>query len=473
MSETADTVHTENKMGTQPVGRILWTMGIPIIISMILQACYNIVDSMFVSRMPDMDGLVHTGEYAMNALTLAFPIQMLIVAFGIGTGVGVNALISRTLGQGNRKKAALAAGNGIMLGIIIYLCFLIFAIFGIRGYLRTQTSDPVILSIGTTYLSICTYLGFGNIMYGIYEKLLQSTGKTMLSTIAQIAGALTNIVFDPIMIYGLLGCPAMGVAGAAYATVLGQFVSMALDMFFHYKMNREIPSGIRYLRLDVKTVREIYQIGVPAIIMQALMSVMTYGVNIIFAGVSTAAVTAYGIFYKIQQFIFFAGFGLRDAITPLVAYNYGLGSYKRVKEGVRCGILDTSLIMILEIIAMEVFAHPLAQVFGLSEQTEILCARAMRIIAPGFIFAGINISSQGIFQALEKGNYSLYVSLLRLVVVVLPLAYLISLMVKAEYIIWFAFPIAEAVAMIVAVVLLKRTDTQKIEPMKTWTAKQM
>jgi multidrug efflux pump len=468
MNETADTVHTENKMGTQPMVRVLWAMGIPIIVSMILQACYNIVDSMFVSRMPDMNGLAHTGEYAMNALTLAFPIQMLIVAFGIGTGVGVNALMSRTLGQGNRTKAAKAAGNGIMLGIIIYLCFLVFAVFGIRGYLKTQTSDPVILSMGTTYLAICTYLSFGNIMYGIYEKLLQSTGKTLLSTIAQIAGALTNIVFDPIMIYGLLGCPAMGVAGAAYATVLGQFVSLALDMFFHYKMNKEVPAGIRYLKLDAQTVKEIYQIGIPAIIMQALMSVMTYGVNIIFAGVSTAAVTAYGIFYKIQQFIFFAGFGLRDAITPLIAYNYGMGSYKRVKEGVRYGILDTSLIMIIGIIAMEVFAHPLAQIFGLSEHTEILCARAMRIIAPGFIFAGINISSQGILQALEQGTYSLYVSLLRLVIVVLPLAYLFSIMKNAEFLIWFAFPIAEAVAMLVAAFLLKRTRVQKIEPMTNW-----
>ncbi|MGO5336469.1 MATE family efflux transporter [Bilifractor sp. LCP19S3_H10] len=461
-------MHTENKMGTQPMVRVLWTMGIPIIVSMILQACYNIVDSMFVSRMPDMNGLANTGEYAMNALTLAFPIQMLIVAFGIGTGVGVNALMSRTLGQGNRTKAAKAAGNGIMLGIIIYLCFLVFAVFGIRGYLKTQTSDPVILSMGTTYLAICTYLSFGNIMYGIYEKLLQSTGKTLLSTIAQIAGALTNIIFDPIMIYGLVGCPAMGVAGAAYATVLGQFVSLALDMFFHYKMNKEVPAGIRYLKLDAQTVKEIYQIGIPAIIMQALMSVMTYGVNIIFAGVSTAAVTAYGIFYKIQQFIFFAGFGLRDAITPLVAYNYGMGSYKRVKEGVRYGILDTSLIMIIGIIAMEMFAHPLAQIFGLSEHTEILCARAMRIIAPGFIFAGINISSQGIFQALEKGTYSLYVSLLRLVIVVLPLAYLFSIMKTAEFLIWFAFPIAEAVAMLAAAFLLKRTRVQKIEPMKNW-----
>lgn len=310
-------------MGTVAVPKVMLSMGIPIVLSMVLQACYNIVDSIFVARIPDSGGLVHAGEYAVNALTLAFPIQMLIVAFGIGTGVGVNALLSKTLGQNDPKKVARVAGNGVSLGIIIYICFFIFGILGIDIYLKSQTSDPVVLSMGRTYLMICTLLSFGMIMFSIYEKVLQSTGKTLYSTIAQIAGAITNIVLDPILIFGWLGCPQMGVAGAAYATVIGQVVSMLIAMYFHYKKNKEISNGIAYLKLDKKIVKEIYVVGLPAIIMQALMSFMTYGVNIIFGAVSMAAVTAYGIFYKIQQFILFAALGLRDAITPIVAFNYG------------------------------------------------------------------------------------------------------------------------------------------------------
>lgn len=310
-------------MGTVAVPKVMLSMGIPIVLSMVLQACYNIVDSIFVARIPDSGGLVHAGEYAVNALTLAFPIQMLIVAFGIGTGVGVNALLSKTLGQNDPKKVARVAGNGVSLGIIIYICFFIFGILGIDIYLKSQTSDHVVLSMGRTYLMICTLLSFGMIMFSIYEKVLQSTGKTLYSTIAQIAGAITNIVLDPILIFGWLGCPQMGVAGAAYATVIGQVVSMLIAMYFHYKKNKEISNGIAYLKLDKKIVKEIYVVGLPAIIMQALMSFMTYGVNIIFGAVSMAAVTAYGIFYKIQQFILFAALGLRDAITPIVAFNYG------------------------------------------------------------------------------------------------------------------------------------------------------
>ena len=290
-------------MGTVAVPKVMLSMGIPIVLSMVLQACYNIVDSIFVARIPDSGGLVHAGEYAVNALTLAFPIQMLIVAFGIGTGVGVNALLSKTLGQNDPKKVARVAGNGVSLGIIIYICFFIFGILGIDIYLKSQTSDHVVLSMGRTYLMICTLLSFGMIMFSIYEKVLQSTGKTLYSTIAQIAGAITNIVLDPILIFGWLGCPQMGVAGAAYATVIGQVVSMLIAMYFHYKKNKEISNGIAYLKLDKKIVKEIYVVGLPAIIMQALMSFMTYGVNIIFGAVSMAAVTAYGIFYKILQFI--------------------------------------------------------------------------------------------------------------------------------------------------------------------------
>ena len=451
-----------NKMGTIAVPKVMLSMGIPIVLSMVLQACYNIVDSIFVARIQDSGGIVNAGEYAVNALTLAFPIQMLIVAFGIGTGVGVNALLSKTLGQNEPKKVARVAGNGVSLGIIIYICFFIFGILGIDIYLKSQTADTVILSMGKTYLMICTLLSFGMIMFSIYEKVLQSTGKTVCSTIAQVVGAITNIVLDPILIFGWFGCPKMGIAGAAYATVIGQVVSMLIAMYFHYKKNKEISNGIAYLKLDKKIVKEIYVVGLPAIIMQALMSFMTYGVNIIFGAVSMAAVTAYGIFYKIQQFILFAALGLRDAITPIVAFNYGMGDHKRVKQGIKYGILYTSIIMIIGTIGLQIFAVPLVNLFGLSDETARLCILSIRIISVGFLFAGCSIAIQGVFQALGCGISSLVVSLLRLCVVVLPLAWFFSKFSNGINIMWLAFSIDEAVALVVAVILMIKANKTKI-----------
>lgn len=453
----------ENKMGTQPVGKVLLSMGIPVVLSMILQACYNIVDSMFVARIPDTDTVAHMGEYAVNALTLAFPVQMLIVAFGIGTGVGVNALLSKYLGQKDRKHVAITAGNGVFLGLIIYACFFIFGLFGIRLYLKTQTSDPLILSMGITYLRINVLLSLGNIMFGIYEKLLQSTGKTVYSTVSQILGAATNIILDPIMIFGWFGLPSMGIAGAAWATVIGQFVSMFAAMYFHYFKNKEVPSGWKYLKPNSSIIKKIYSIGLPAIIMQALMSFMTYGVNIIFGAVSASAVTAYGIFYKIQQFLFFAGFGIRDAITPLISFNYGMGNKKRVQQGIKFGILYVSVIMIAGIFALEFFAGPLVSAFGLSDETAALCVLACRIIACGFLFAGVNIALQGVFQALGCGLSSLIVSVLRLFLIVLPLAWIFTKFANAEFMIWFAFPIAEFVAFLAALLLMKRAYKTRIQ----------
>lgn len=454
-----------NKMGTKPIPKVMLSMGIPMILSMVLQACYNIVDSMFVARIPDTEGISHMGEYAVNALTLAFPVQMLIVAFGIGTGVGVNALLAKCLGQKNTERVAMVAGNGVTLGIIIYVLFFIFCIFGIDFYLNTQTSDELIFSMAKSYLIICTLLSLGIIMFSIFEKLLQSTGKSLYSTIAQIAGAVTNIILDPIMIFGYFGVPQMGIAGAAYATVIGQFVSMALAMVFHYVKNKEVKNGFKYLRPDISIIKEIYIIGLPAIIMQALMSFMTYGVNIIFGAVSVAAVTAYGIFYKIQQFIFFAGFGLRDTITPLISFNYGMNDKNRVNTGIKYGLIYTSVVMVIGILVLEIFADPLVKMFGLSEHTAQLCVTASRIIAIGFLFAGGNIALQGVFQALGCGISSLVVSLLRLFVIVLPLAMWFSTFENAEFMIWFAFPVAELVAFVAALAFMIRANNKIINNM--------
>ena len=457
---------TANKMGTEAVPKVMLSMGIPIILSMVLQACYNIVDSMFVARIPDSGNITNMGEYAVNALTLAFPVQMLIVAFGIGTGVGVNALLAKSLGQRDEEKVARTAGNGVTLALIIYIVFLLFGLFGVKAYIGSQTNDEVVLGMGISYLSICSVVSFGIVLFSIYEKLLQSTGKTIYSTIAQVSGAVVNIVLDPVMIFGYFGLPEMGIRGAAYATVIGQVVSMLIAMYFHYRKNTEVKSGMQYLKPDKGIVKEIYVIGLPAIIMQALMSFMTYGVNLTFGTVSQAAVTAYGIFYKIQQFIFFAGFGLRDAITPIVSFNYGMGDKNRVRQGIFYGILYTEIIMLIGMIGLEVFASPLIGLFAMSEETEALCVLAARIIAAGFLFAGGNIAVQGVFQALGCGLNSLIVSLLRLCVVVLPLAWLFTKLENATFMIWWAFPIAELVARAVAAALMVQANNKMIKPMK-------
>ena len=306
-----------NKMGTMPVNKLMLTLGAPMIISMVLQAVYNIVDSAFVSNMQD------TGEMALNALTLAFPIQMLMVAVSIGTGVGTNALLSRCLGMGDSKKAARVGGNAMFLAIIIYVLCLIFGIFGVGVYIGTQTTNSQIYDMATDYLRICSVISMGIVFFSIFEKMLQATGLSLYSTVAQITGAVINIILDPIMIYGLFGFPQMGVKGAAYATVIGQIASCIVALVFHLKLNKSIKNGIKYMKPSIKIIGEIYAIGFPAIIAQALMSAMTYGFNIILVRIDEAMVTAYGLFYKIQQFILFAAFGLRDAITPIISFNHG------------------------------------------------------------------------------------------------------------------------------------------------------
>ena len=323
---------TINKMGTMAVNKLMLGMSIPIIISMVLQAVYNIVDSAFVSNMAE------GGEEALNALTLAFPVQMFMVAIGIGTGVGMNALLSKTLGQGDREKVSRIAGNGEFLAIIIYLVFLLFGVFGVRGYISSQTTNPVIVEMAVQYLRICCVISFGIIAFSIFEKLLQSTGLSQYSTIAQVVGAIVNIILDPILIYGLLGLPKMGVTGAAYATVIGQICSGGLALYFHITKNKDVKNGIKFLKPSSKIIKDIYSIGLPAIIAQALMSVMTYGLNVILVGVSENMVTAYGLYYKIQQFILFAAFGLRDAITPIVSFNHGMRNKERIKLGIKYGM---------------------------------------------------------------------------------------------------------------------------------------
>ncbi len=452
-----------NKLGTMPVNKLMLSLGIPMIISMMLQALYNIVDSAFVSNIPS------NGEAALNALTLAFPVQMLMVAISIGTGVGVNALIAKNLGQGETERASKTAGNAWFLAFIIYILCLIFGISGVKAYIGTQTANPQIFDMGVRYLRICTVSSMGLVFFSMFEKTLQATGLSLYSTIAQISGALVNIILDPILIYGFFGLPVMGVDGAAYATVIGQIVSAIIGLIFHIKFNKDLKNGMKYIKPSLRIIKQIYSIGLPAIIAQALMSVMTYGLNIILVRVDEAMVTAYGLYYKIQQFILFAAFGLRDAITPIVSFGHGMWNKTRVKQGVRYGILYTLVIMAAGLITIEIFAKPFSAFFGLSGDTQDLCVSAMRIISISFIFAGLNIAFQGIYQALDSGTESLIISLCRQLIFVLPVAWGFSLIAiqfpSSMWLVWLTFPLAEFISAIIGSVFMKRINRKKIEIM--------
>lgn len=448
-----------NKMREMPVYKLMIQMGIPMILSMALQAVYNIVDSAFVGNMKE------GSEAALNALTLVFPVQMLMVAIAIGTGVGTNALLARTLGQGDSKKAAMVAGNSLFLGVIIYVICFLFGIVGVNAYISSQTANPEVLSMGTSYLKICCVLSFGIVFFSLFEKLLQATGRSLYSTIGQVAGAVINIILDPIMIYGIGPVPKMGVEGAAYATVIGQIASAVLLFVFHIKLNKEFEYGFKYMKLDGKIIKEIYAIGLPAIIAQALMSIMVYVMNLILK-FDASAQTAYGLFYKVQQFVLFLAFGLRDAITPILAFAYGMRSKKRIQDGMKYGIIFTIGLMILGIFITEVFPGQFAALFNAGSSREYFVG-AMRIISISFLFAGINVAYQGIYQALDGGMESLVISLLRQMIIILPLAEIFSILVKngqaGVSLIWWAFPITEFAACLLGCVFLRRIRKNKVD----------
>ena len=451
-----------NKMREMPVYKLMIQMGIPMILSMALQAVYNIVDSAFVGNMKE------GSEAALNALTLVFPVQMLMVAIAIGTGVGTNALLARTLGHGDSKKAAMVAGNSLFLGLIIYVICFLFGIFGVNAYISSQTANPEVLSMGTSYLKICCVLSFGIVFFSLFEKLLQATGRSLYSTIGQVAGAVINIILDPIMIYGIGPVPKMGVEGAAYATVIGQIASAVLLFVFHIKLNKEFEHGFKYMKPDGKIIKEIYAIGLPAIIAQALMSIMVYVMNLILK-FDASAQTAYGLFYKVQQFVLFLAFGLRDAITPILAFAYGMRSKKRIQDGMKYGIIFSIGLMILGIFITEVFPGQFAALFNAGSSREYFVG-AMRIISISFLFAGINVAYQGIYQALDGGMESLVISLLRQMIIILPLAEIFSVVVKngqaGVSLIWWAFPITEFAACLLGCVFLRRIRKNKVESLQ-------
>lgn len=443
-----------NKMKNEPVNKLMLQMGVPMILSMALQAVYNIVDSAFVGNMKE------GSEAALNALTLVFPIQMLMVALAIGTGVGVNALLARTLGQRNREKASKVAGNGLFLATVIYVLCVLFGLFGIKAYISSQTSDSLVLSMSEDYLRICCLLSFGVVFFSIFEKLLQATGRSLYSTIGQVAGAVINMILDPILIYGF----NLGVQGAAYATVIGQILSALLLAVFHMRLNKEFDQGITYMKPNKRIIKEIYSIGLPAIIAQALMSFMVYAMNLILK-FDASAQTAYGLFYKVQQFVLFMAFGLRDAITPIIAFSYGMQNKQRVKDGIKNGLIYTIVLMVLGTLITELFPNFFATLFN-AGQSRIYFISAVRIISISFLFAGVNIAFQGVYQALNGGMESLIVSLLRQAILILPLAWGFSKLV-IQYdmdvsLIWYAFVITEVLSCVVGWVFLRRIEKKKM-----------
>lgn len=447
------------KMAVLPVKQLMLSMGIPMIISMVLQAVYNIVDSAFVSNM------AQGGEEALNALTLAFPLQVLMVAIGIGTGIGANVLIAKSLGKNDSETANKTAGNAVFLGIVICVIFMIFGIFGAKIYINSQTDNSVIAEMGIDYLRICCIVSLGMSMFAVFEKMLQASGHSLCSTIAQILGAVTNIILDPIFIYGFFGFPEMKVEGAAYATVIGQLVSFVAAFIFHMKFNKSINIKIHYLKPDIKIISKIYKIGLPAIISQALISIMTYGMNMILKNVSENMVTAYGLYYKIQQFLLFAAFGMRDAITPITAFSYGMKDRKRIKDSVKFGHLFTAIIMVAGFIILEISAVPFSKVFGLSGETQKLCISAIHIVSTGLVFAGINIAFQGIFQALGSGTGSLVISVCRQLLFIFPFALAFANIAKSNYeynwLLWIVFPIAEILTAVIALMIFKRNFSEE------------
>lgn len=450
-------------MAIEPIKKLFWKMGLPMIISMVLQALYNVIDSIFVANIKD------TGAIANEALTYAFPIQILIIAIGVGTGVGLNALLSKSLGEMDKEKVNRIAGNGIFLCLIIYLVFLIFGLFGSKWFIALFTNDSEVIKIGADYLMICSSLSLGSIGFTIYERFLQATGKTMYSTIAQISGAAINIIFDYIFIFPL----NMGAVGAAAATVLGQFVSLAIAMLFHYKLNKEIEANLKYIKPSLKIIKGIYSIGFSAALMQGLLSIMMAGMNAILATSSvssTILVGAFGIYYKIQQIALFSCFGLSNTIITILSFNYGMQSKNRSRECIKYGIIDTIIIALIITIIFEIFAEPLASAFALTSSSNSqlveVCQRATRIASLGYAFMGISIAIQGVLQALRYAVAPFITALFRLIIFVLPLAYIFTLTNNVVELLWWTFPISEVLTSVISIAILAIVYKKKIKNME-------
>ena len=428
----------ENRMGTQPVKQLIVSMSLPMMISMLVQALYNVVDSIFVARI---------GEGALTAVTLAFPMQNLMIAVGSGTGVGINALLSRSLGEKNFDRSDSAANNGLFLTVLNFILFLIVGIFFSEAFIKTQIADQQIILYGTTYLRIVSCLSFGIFFQMTFERLLQSTGKTIYSMISQGTGAIINIIFDPLLIFGLGPFPQLGVAGAAYATILGQVVAAFIGLYCNLKYNNEIRLSIRQILHPVSsTIREIYYVGIPSMLMMSIGSAMTYLMNLILGTFSSTATAVFGVYFKLQSFFFMPVFGLNNGLIPVLAYNYGAKRRDRIKEALKFSLILAVSIMVIGCITFLTIPSVLLSFFKASDDMMTIGIPALRTICLSFPLAGICIAMGSIFQAFSKSFYSLIVSVGRQLVVLIPVAWLFS---KTGIInlVWWAFPIAELMSL--------------------------
>ena len=438
----------ENKMGVLPVGRLLATMALPMMISMLVQALYNVVDSVFVSRL---------SENAFNAVGLAFPLQSLMIAVGAGTAVGINALLSRSLGEKRQDMADRAAGTGIFLSLCSALVFALIGIFLSRPFFLAQAkSVPEIVEMGTAYTRICLGLSVGIFSQFCFERLLQSTGRTTLAMFTQLIGAVINIVLDPILIFGLLGFPRLEVAGAALATVLGQIVAAVVAVVMNLKCNPDIDLRLKLIRWDKPVAQEIYRVGFPSIVMQSIGSVMTFGMNKILFAFTPTATAVFGAYFKIQSFIFMPIFGLNNGMVPIISYNYGAARPTRVWKTVRLTIFAAVAIMVVGFAIFQTCPAALLALFEASEEMTAIGIPALRIISISFLLAGFCIIAGSVCQAIGNPFYSMIVSVCRQLVVLLPAAWLLAQTGRLE-LVWWAFPIAEIMSTTLSAIFLRRT----------------
>ena len=446
----------ENKMGVMPVNRLILTMSLPMILSMLVQALYNIVDSMFVSRL---------SENALTAVSLAFPAQNLMIAVATGTGVGVNAALSRSLGERNFDRANKIADHAVFLAIASYAVFAVLGLFFSRQFFLWQTDIEEIVDQGTDYLRICTLFSFGLFLEIACERLLQSTGKTIYSMYSQGLGAIINIIFDPIMIFGLFGFPKMGVAGAAAATVFGQILAAVLGIFLNKTRNQEIHVSFRGFRPNSEIIRHIYSVGIPSIIMSSIGSVMTFGMNKILIGFTSTATAVFGVYFKLQSFVFMPVFGLNNGTVPIIAYNYGAAKPDRILKTLKLAICYAVGIMLIGFAVFQLLPDKLLLIFEASENMLSIGVPALRIISVSFLFAGYCIVCSSMFQALGHGLLSLLVSVFRQLLVLLPSAFMLSKIGGLD-LVWYSFPIAEICSIFFSTYFLRHVYKKEIEPLK-------
>ena len=456
MAETKFVPPQENKMGTMPIGRLLATMSTPMMISMLVQAFYNIVDSIFVSQI---------NENALNAVSLAFPLQQLIIAVCGGTAVGMNALLSRSLGAKHFDRANKIANSGIFLFLCSSVVFSAIGIFLSRPFFVVQTDVQQIIEYGTDYATVCLGCSIGICSQFCFEKLLQSTGRTTLSMVAQLVGAVINIILDPILIFGWFGLPRLEVLGAAIATVTGQIVAAILAIIFNIKFNKDIHVSFKLIRWDSNIVKDIYKIGLPSIVMQSIGSIMTFSMNKILMSFTPTATAVFGSYFKLQSFVFMPIFGLNNGMVPIIAYNYGAKRYDRVKRTITITIATAVTIMFMGLLAFELIPHVLLSFFNASEEMLRIGVPALRIIGTHYVFAGFCIIAGSVCQAIGKPVYSLIVSVCRQLVVLLPSAWLLAQTGRIE-LVWLCFPIAECTSLILSSIFLSKTMRRAKAKMK-------